>query len=307
MSTAASNTSKNSGNVRYGLGSPSSLPTDKTNDTYIETDDGTSSGLTIRSYVFNAGIGGWSVQTPSPASLSLINGNTSTTRKIRLTDQTIVSDINIDDFFSVIPTKDATGKIIIQKAQIFRFGTTSPSFVATDSVNSTYIRTTDGLTPNATGSNIVDEWVLDSTNVWRIVSKSQDAVVSVTGATLPITFPTTTIPGTPIFTPNLPNDTTVVYQFTDGTLATWNGTQYIAAVSSNGVKKFRTVQNLVVGNNTITHSLNLVSPSTTAVIVDIRNNTTGAVTTHRVISEAANSIVVFVSAALTNQRITIIG
>jgi hypothetical protein len=128
-------------------------------------------------------------------------------------------------------TKDTTSAGVLP---VFRFGSVAPAYVAaTDTINSTYVRTTNGLIPNITGSNIVDEWVLDGTNTWRIVSKAQDAVVSVTGATLPITFPITTIPGTPVFTPNQPTDTTVVYQFTDGTLASWNGTQYIGAASSN--------------------------------------------------------------------------
>lgn len=155
-----------------------------------------------------------SSEVPSPD-----NGDTTT---VRLNNGIVEHWSYIAGTWSLIYTQIPT---------IFRFGLVAPSFVAaTDSVNSTYVRTTDGAVPNATGSNIVDEWVLDNTNVWRIVSKAKDAVVTVTGVTLPVTFPVTTFPGTPVFSPNTPQDTTVVYQLTDGTLASWNGTQYIAAV-----------------------------------------------------------------------------
>jgi hypothetical protein len=56
-----------------------------------------------------------------------------------------------------------------------------------------------------------------------------DDVVDVTGVTFPITYPTTTLPGTPVFSPATPALTTAIYALTDGTFAKWNGTQYISA------------------------------------------------------------------------------
>lgn len=69
-------------------------------------------------------------------------------------------------------------------------------------------------------------------------------------------------------------------------------------------KKFRVVQALVLGNNTITHNLNLAA---TPVIVEVRDNTTGTLLTSRVITENTNSTVIDVGAAVASARITIIG
>jgi hypothetical protein len=71
-----------------------------------------------------------------------------------------------------------------------------------------------------------------------------------------------------------------------------------------GSKKFRVTQALVAGNNTITHNLQLTD---TSVIVEVRNSITGAIITHRVITEAANTTVINVTAAVASARITIIG
>ena len=72
----------------------------------------------------------------------------------------------------------------------------------------------------------------------------------------------------------------------------------------NKFGKFRVVQNLAAGNNVISHNLAL---SNTSVIVDIRNDTTGAEVANRVVAEAANSTTIWVPAAITPARITIIG
>ena len=72
----------------------------------------------------------------------------------------------------------------------------------------------------------------------------------------------------------------------------------------NKFGKFRVVQNLAAGNNVISHNLAL---SNTSVIVDIRNDTTGAEVANRVVAEAANSTTIWVAAAITPARITIIG
>lgn len=71
-----------------------------------------------------------------------------------------------------------------------------------------------------------------------------------------------------------------------------------------GLGKFRVVAALVAGDNTITHNLGL---SDSSVIVDVRDNATGAIISARVTAEASNSITLNVAAAITNVRITIIG
>jgi hypothetical protein len=56
--------------------------------------------------------------------------------------------------------------------------------------------------------------------------------INVTGATMPVTFPITTLPGVPVFLPALPADSTKLYSITNGTqvqYAKWNGSQYISA------------------------------------------------------------------------------
>lgn len=82
--------------------------------------------------------------------------------------------------------------------------------------------------------------------------------------------------------------------------------RYVVDFSSitQGLKKFRAVQNLVAGNNVINHNLGL---SNSAVIVETRDNATGSLTASSVVSETANSTTISVSNAQTNVRITIIG
>lgn len=74
--------------------------------------------------------------------------------------------------------------------------------------------------------------------------------------------------------------------------------------AAGGAAKFRVVQNLVAGANVITHNLALTN---TAVIVEVRDNTTGELTVVSVTNETANSVTLTVSMAATGQRITIIG
>ena len=61
-------------------------------------------------------------------------------------------------------------------------------------------------------------------------------IVNVTGVTLPITFPITTLTGNPVFTPSFPSNINYLYQITNGTnivFAKWNGTQYISTTNSS--------------------------------------------------------------------------
>ena len=78
----------------------------------------------------------------------------------------------------------------------------------------------------------------------------------------------------------------------------------INELATRKTNKLRVVQSLVAGNNTITHNFGL---TTNAVIVDVRNNTTGGIITHRIITENTNSTIINVATAVANARITIIG
>jgi hypothetical protein len=68
--------------------------------------------------------------------------------------------------------------------------------------------------------------------------------------------------------------------------------------------KFRAIQPLNAGSNTITHSLNLPNPISS--IVDIRDNVTNETILARVSSETDNTLVITVTTAVSAARITII-
>jgi hypothetical protein len=85
----------------------------------------------------------------------------------------------------------------------------------------------------------------------------------------------------------------------DGTRYEWNGTVWIEVSTGKG---FRVVQNLVAGNNAITHNLAL---GLTPVIVETRDNTTGALIATRVVTEATNSITINATVAYPNVRISV--
>jgi hypothetical protein len=79
----------------------------------------------------------------------------------------------------------------------------------------------------------------------------------------------------------------------------------LAQIRETLTKKFRIVQNLSAGSNTINHNLALASPFAT--IVEVRNNLTGSTIEHRVTSETTNTVTINVTVPTTNSRITIIG
>jgi hypothetical protein len=56
-----------------------------------------------------------------------------------------------------------------------------------------------------------------------------DDVIDITGVTLPVTYPVTTFPGTPVFSPAGSPVTTAFYKLSDGTYAVYNGTQFISS------------------------------------------------------------------------------
>lgn len=77
---------------------------------------------------------------------------------------------------------------------------------------------------------------------------------------------------------------------------------YPVCGGQNRVTGQRIIQNLVAGNNIITHNLGLIDPR---IILDSRINSTGAELDIRVVDEASNTITVFAAVATTNARLTI--
>lgn len=70
------------------------------------------------------------------------------------------------------------------------------------------------------------------------------------------------------------------------------------AVQTNDVRRF--VQPLVVGNNIITHLLGFAP-----VEVEVRNNSTGALISARVVAETTNTVTINVPVAVASARISI--
>lgn len=64
----------------------------------------------------------------------------------------------------------------------------------------------------------------------------------------------------------------------------------------------RIIQDLVAGNNIITHNLGLIDPR---IMLDARLNNTGSQLDIRVVNESSNTITVFASVPITNARLTI--
>jgi hypothetical protein len=81
-----------------------------------------------------------------------------------------------------------------------------------------------------------------------------DDVVDVTGVTFPIAYPTTTLPGTPVFSPNTPGLTTAIYALPDGSYVKFTGTQYISAPApTTGTPFVKTGTTIDAGTDKITN------------------------------------------------------
>jgi hypothetical protein len=109
-----------------------------------------------------------------------------------------------------------------------QYGTATPTSTATDKKNDTYIQTSNG----TSGGLIIAQYKFDGVGWFKVVGSEDE--VNVTGATLPIAFPVSVIPGTPVFSPATPSDATKLYSITNGTAvayAKWNGTQYIGVTA----------------------------------------------------------------------------
>jgi hypothetical protein len=74
----------------------------------------------------------------------------------------------------------------------------------------------------------------------------------------------------------------------------------VAGVQSVQNDVVRIVQPLVAGNNVITHNLGF-SP----LMVEVRNNATGAIISARVIAESTNTVTIFVPVAVALARISL--
>jgi hypothetical protein len=190
------------------------------------------------------------------------------------------------------------------------YGTTIPTTQPTDRVNDTFVRTSDGVAPNANASNLIAQYVFDGT-AWRLITKNPDYIVNISGATLPVTFPVTTIPGTPTFAPNLPQDPNVTYRLANGKLATWNGTQYVADNPEPSEDYWRNlVGSLADGTNDTTEDirrdgkvgLNADPKSTLDVLGSFGNGTTNTTTATYTTNDTDHTI--FLNSA-TTQAITI--
>jgi hypothetical protein len=70
------------------------------------------------------------------------------------------------------------------------------------------------------------------------------------------------------------------------------------------VNSFSNLLNLVIGNNTITHGLN-VTPAQ-AIIVQVMDTATGEQVDFRLLTYTNNSVVVNVGMAITNCRVNVI-
>jgi hypothetical protein len=135
-----------------------------------------------------------------------------------------------------------------------RYGITAPAVLPADKINDTYIRTDTGL-----NTGIVQSMYKFDGTAWKLVVTVRDPIVDVTGVTpLPIVFPITTLPGTPVFAPNVQNDTDTIYRLPDGTVFGSNGTQYIANVPVNANNDFwRKNTGTTVPNGTNDTTVNL--------------------------------------------------
>jgi hypothetical protein len=90
------------------------------------------------------------------------------------------------------------------------------------------------------------------------------------------------------------------------TMFTWNGTTWVSN-SDTSPSKFYVSQALIVGNNTITHNLNLATPK--AVTVSIIEDATGQVVITKIpgVTMLTNSLVINSVTAVGVCNITIVG
>jgi hypothetical protein len=103
----------------------------------------------------------------------------------------------------------------------------------------------------ATPSNIHRKTTL---NTVKALLAAPDDVIDVTGVTLPIAYPVTTLPGTPVFSPAGAPVTTAFYKMPDGTYSIYNGTQFISSPAPVSV-----VQNNLTASTTKAPSVDAVN------------------------------------------------
>jgi hypothetical protein len=142
------------------------------------------------------------------------------TAKVSLTDGSIEYWT-----FGAVWARDFTSTSV---APSVTFGTAAPAAAPTNKKGDEHYVTSTGTSAGA----IQSRWIYDSAAWINTATTVPDDIVDVNGATLPITFPTTTLPGAPVFVPATPTSTTAIYAIAGATgiqYAKWNGTQYISS------------------------------------------------------------------------------
>lgn len=98
-------------------------------------------------------------------------------------------------------------------------------------------------------------------------------------------------------------DTAIVF-LNNGSTEFWsyNGTTWVLNTTlQGGSPRNRVVQALLAGNNVIT----LPNANTSGFwLVEVRNNTTGAIITHSVVAETTSTVTINVTGAVASARIT---
>jgi hypothetical protein len=182
-----------------------------------------------------------------------------------------------------------------------RFGSAIPTVLPTDNENDTYIRTSDG-TPTGT---IISTYVFDkTTNVWY----PQSSLVVLDGNNVNVNRANAIqgVAPTALEAANPIDGDTVTLNLNNGLKEQWSFVSgaWVLIVTETSIKKLRFLQALTAGNNVINYGTTI---SSAPVMVDVLNNTTGAVITHRVVTETTTSVTINVTGAITSARITIIG
>ncbi len=118
-------------------------------------------------------------------------------------------------------------------------------------------------------------WAVDQGGDSMLLEGAEE-IIDVSGATLPITFPVTTIPGTPVFEPATPATVGYVYAITNGTTvvyAKWNGTQYISSPAPATTNVLSNAANAIT--STVNGIASTIAPSLGTIATTVGFNAAG--------------------------------
>lgn len=173
------------GNVRFGIADPIAEPNDIMNDTYIQTNDGTETGAVISVWKYEGTA--WintTIALPSNVRFGsavpiFVTGDAENDTYIRTSDGTATGSIVSVYKYS------GTAWIEVTIPTTVRFGSAAPTVIATDRMNDTYLRTSDG---TSTGT-LVSIWKYTGT-AWVTTSgvTTQGTQRVITGTTNSIGF-----------------------------------------------------------------------------------------------------------------------